>query len=466
MATTRFRLLLALVLSVALLGSACGLNAEGTVTDAAASGDDAAFDTDDGGSVETDDVAAMAQEEDAMEDVAEGEPAADRASSDALGAAGATPTGLTAAQQGREIIFTANVAVEVDDVAAAGERASQIVDDLGGFVSGLETVTEPVPQSIITFKVLPDNFSAALERVSGIGELQNQRVTTDDVTERVVDLESRIDVAQLGVDRLREAMENAPDLEDFAQLEALLLSRESDLEVMRGQLRTLRDRIDLATITLVLTETRIDNEIRVTISIYPGHDNGVSCPGGRDLPVERDTEVTLCIEVANIGDEAVQNVAITDTVLGITSSTDLVTVFGTLDEIPAGQTAEVAFEFVPERDLQLRTRASATPTSEEGRTSPAVTAEAGVRINTFEAETDPGFRDGFDAATDLLQAVWIGLTVLIGFVVPLLVLAPLLFVAIWAWRRRQRAIAEQAKAHTPPPPRSWPSASEPAAEEE
>lgn len=464
---TRTRLqMLAMIATMLLLAGACGVGAEtaaDTASDAAESVTDAGFDdSGDAGELATD---AMADSDTSAE--ATDVPA--EARSDALGSGGATPTGLTAAQQGRQIIFVADVAVEVDDVVAAGDEASRVIADVGGFVSGLETVTDPMPQSIITFKVLPENFADALEQVSDIGELQNQRVTTDDVTERVVDLESRIEVAQLGVERLRTAMENAPDLDEFASLEALLLERESTLEVMRGQLRTLRDQIDLATITLRLQQARIDNAIEIVVTAYPGHDGGVSCPGGRDQSVERGTEVTLCLEVANVGDQAVQNVSITDTVLGITSSTDLIAVFGSLEDIPAGQTADVAFEFVPERDLQLRTRASATPIGEDRSTSPAVSAESNARLSTFEPESDPGFSDGFDAALDLLRSLWTVFVVALGFVLPLLVFAPLVLAALWWWRRRRTRKASETAAtiaaarhapaagdsvstRTPPPP--------------
>ena len=233
-----------------------------------------------------------------------------------LGSSGAAQ-GLDAQSLGREIIFTARLSVDVDNVAESGAEATRIITDIGGFVFGQETSGGNEPRSEITFKVRPEDFPEALEALGGIGELRNQSITTDDVTERVVDLNSRIEVAQLGVERLRNALEDAPNLEDFAEIERLLLARESDLEVMRGQLRTLRDQIDLATITLTLVQDRVDNLLSLGVTAYEGHDNGARCPASSigDQRFEPGNEVTLCFVARNDGEQTLRDVSVTETAL-------------------------------------------------------------------------------------------------------------------------------------------------------
>ncbi len=398
-----------------------------------------------------------AMEEDAMEDSDDG---ADRQSAaDGLGAGGATGADLTPSDLGRDIIFTAEIGVEVDDVAASGAAATDIIADLGGFVFGQSTVGGAEPRSVITFKVAPNRFSEALEALGTIGELRNQSITTDDVTERVVDLTSRIEVAELGVERLRTAMENAPDLEQFAELEGLLLARESDLEVMRGQLRTIRDRVDLATITLTLSQDRIDNSVRLAVTVYGGHDDGVGCPGNSEnVNVPEGDPVTLCFEVTNTGDQTLRDLTITDTVLEIGGNDDLLPVFGSLDELAPGQSAMLALEIAPDRASQPRLRVTGIPTDglTDEAVGPAVSTAAAFQIRVFEAETDPGFRDGFDAAWDLLKGIWVTLTVLVGFLVPLLIFVPIAWI-LWkatlpARRRLQAKRDEKAEEGTAPPP--------------
>ena len=240
------------------------------------------------------------------------------------------------------------------------------------------------------------------------------------------------------------AMEAATDLEDFARLEELLLNRESSLEVMRGQLRTLRDQIDLATITLILTQDRIENSVRVFLTSYEGHDSGVSCPGidVGDIRVEEDAEVTLCFEIANTGDQNLTDIQITESVLDLTNE-DLIEVFGELDVLTPGQSAIRAFEFRPERNQSFRVNVTAVPNDgvNEGPSGPTVNARTSPVLRAQAAEASPGFGDGFDAAVAVLGAIWLAITVSVGFVLPLLVLLPVVYV-LW---RITRALGRRAQ---------------------
>ncbi|MEM7272869.1 MAG: DUF4349 domain-containing protein [Actinomycetota bacterium] len=394
---------------------------------------------------------AMADDEAMEEEAAEAEPPAEPAADGPLGAGGATVT-PTAADLGRQLIFTAVLRVEVDDVAAASAEATAIVEARGGFLFGQNTRGGTEASSELTFKVLPEDFNAVLEDLGSVGELRNQSVTTDDVTERIVDLGSRIEVAELGVTRLREALAGSQTLEDYAELERLLLERESDLEVMRGQLRTLQDRVDLATITLILDQDQIRNDLVVQVSSYPGFDGGVSCPVNEVGRVEEGGELTVCFDVINAGDQTLTDIVLTDTVLGIDAGTELLPVFGSLDELPPGQAALVAYEFEPERSLVLRTRVVAIPTDgvSSEQAGPSVSTQVNHDIRTFEPDTDPGFGDGFGAAVDILRGLWVGFLVVLGFLIPLLVLLPILWVL---WFGIRWLLARRPAPATPPPPR-------------
>ena len=365
----------------------------------------------------------------------------------------------TPADLGREIIFTATVSIGVDDVAASGVEATRIIEDLDGFVFGQQSQGGAQPTTELVFKVRPSDFATALDRLGGIGELRNQSVTTDDVTERVVDLESRIQTTELGVERLRAAMEGTTNLEDFARLEEQLLNRESDLEVLKGTLRTLRDQIDLATITLILQQDRVDNRIEVGFTIYEGHDGGVACPGNGANAFEPGDDITLCIEAINLGDQPLTNLNVTDTVLEIESINDLTVVFGDPDDVQPGQSVMLAFEHEADRNVNLRLNVTATPTdgTSTDAAGPAVRTQTSPTIRVDEDAVDPGFGDGFGAAVSVLAGLWTIVKVLAGFIIPLLVLLPILWL-IWSGIKRARQsrrakVEERRRANQPPPPR-------------
>ena len=172
---------LLLVAILAVLATACSGFSETADTASAAEG---AFDTADEAESTGfgDDEEAMEEEEEALEveaesdgDVADDAPRATPAAQTATGSTAASqiPTDL-----GRDIIFTAQVSIRVDDVATTGRQATDVISNLGGFVFGEESVGGAEPETTLTFKVRPEDFSTALDQLSGIGELTSQRITT------------------------------------------------------------------------------------------------------------------------------------------------------------------------------------------------------------------------------------------------------------------------------------------------
>ena len=155
---------------------------------------------------------------------------------------------------GRSIVFVGTMLIEVTDVRRATQQAQVAIAGLGGLVFGQHTTSEPAPRTELTFKVMPADFAEAMGRIEALGELKSQQISADDVTERVVNLESRIITARASVERLRNFLGTATGVEAVAELESQLLARETDLELLRGQLRTIEGQVALATIFLTLVE--------------------------------------------------------------------------------------------------------------------------------------------------------------------------------------------------------------------
>jgi hypothetical protein len=156
---------------------------------------------------------------------------------------------------GRQFISTAQLGIGAENVSATAERAIALVEAKGGALFGESSTYEGEPQAVLTLKVAPDQFSATLRELGELGTVLHQAVDTQDVTERVVDLESRITTSAESVERLQGFLGGAGSVADVAAFEAELVARETELETLRAQLRTLEDQIDLATIVLTITRT-------------------------------------------------------------------------------------------------------------------------------------------------------------------------------------------------------------------
>jgi hypothetical protein len=359
-----------------------------------------------------------------------------------LGSGGTEPAVFQLRDLGRDIIFVADIVVAVNDVALAGDAASREIAALGGFLFGQVTSGAPNPTSVLTFKVFPEDFQEALRRLGDLGQLRSQNISADDVTERIVDIESRINTAEASVERLRSLLEGAGDINTIAQLENQLLERETQLETMRGQLRTLEDQVSLATIVVTLTEALSRPAIQLDVSAYGGAgDAGQSCPGDHNgLAVDEGTSATVCFEITNIGDTPLTAIEVSDPVLELTTE-DLVVVFGTLDgAMEPGDTVMLSAEIDVPKDVRPQPRVSATPVDSEGEPIPGKTA-ADTASYFFDA-VDPGgvpsFAEGLSASLDFLARMGRVALLFLAVMLPFIWIVPVAWL-VWHLRRRRQA---------------------------
>jgi len=154
----------------------------------------------------------------------------------------------------RQVIYTADLVVRVDDASRATERATQLARDAGGLVFAQSSDLEGRKESRLTLKVPPDRFEAVLADLAGLGEALRRDVEARDVTAEVVDVEGRLKTAQASADRLRALLGGAASTADVVAVEGELAKRESEIESLQGRLRVLDSRIDLATVNVRLTE--------------------------------------------------------------------------------------------------------------------------------------------------------------------------------------------------------------------
>ena len=447
-------------------------------------------------SVET---AAPSAEEAPMEldEAAAGQAAAGQATAGEAAADGtplAVPTALTPADLGRDIVYRATISVQADDVTAAGNEAAAIVQGLGGIVFNQTTRTEPRPRTEITFKVLPADFSTALERLAGVGKLVDQSISADDVTERVVDLESRISTAETSVTRLRRLLEEAVELEDVAQIERELLDRETTLEVLRGQLRTLRDQVDLATITLTIHQSpTVRPDTGIDVDAWISDDADDPCLGTEFLSADPDSTVYICLEVENTGASALTGVSVRSRYVRLDVDS-FETVQGRFDRIEPRELLVAVLEVpitdgrlagrVASRGLEIGLEVEATPVDAQGAALQEVSAEASLWLDIPVDESLPGFFDSISDGAGFLRTIVGVVLVVVGVLVPFLPFVAVIAALIW-WRRRGRGATRsertpkpertskprsrrgasrrkraKAEAPTPPPPAPEPPASE------
>ncbi|MFE4667145.1 DUF4349 domain-containing protein [Streptomyces sp. NPDC056716] len=164
------------------------------------------------------------------------------------------------------IIRTASLTVQVKDVPKALREARTAVEGAGGYVGEEHTTRDEddAEYTDVTLRVPVERYDGVLGELEGVGsgKLLERATKAEDVTDQVVDVESRIKSQRASVDRVRELMDQAEKLSDVVTLEGELSRRQTDLEALLARQTSLEDRTTLATITLTLTETPVDRDTK------------------------------------------------------------------------------------------------------------------------------------------------------------------------------------------------------------
>ena len=366
-------------------------------------------------------------------------------SATASGGALAVPADL-----GRDIIYTAWISVEAIDVSAAAAEATSIIESVGGFTFAQQTSTRGRAHTTLTFKVRPDQFANALQRLSGVGELMEQNVSAEDVTDIVVDLGSRIGTAEISVDRLREFLSRAEDAKGVAELERELSDRETNLERLRGQLRSLRDRVDLATITLNIDEAAAAVPTSaLTMRAWLSAGDEDPCLGFTELVAPPEGDVKFCFELENKGETTLTDVRLSSDALRFAMG-DLSVVEGTdIERIePGDRVVTTLTEPVSEgriagrvatRGLDVDVQLRAVPVTDAGDDLAQLARTVGLHLYVEEDDSPPGFGDALSGGWDALVTVGNGVLLIIGALLPFLPVIAIALAVAWWWLRRRRA---------------------------
>ncbi|MFD4986354.1 DUF4349 domain-containing protein [Streptomyces sp. NPDC058374] len=158
--------------------------------------------------------------------------------------------------KGVHLVRTAELHLRVKDVPTALASARSVVEGAGGYVGNESTRrdTRGHERSTVVVRVPQERYDAMLDSLGEGGDVVERRTSAEDVTEEVVDVESRLKSQRASVARVRELMDRAEKLSDIVSLEGELSSRQAELESLLAQQSSLKNRTSMATVTLQLTE--------------------------------------------------------------------------------------------------------------------------------------------------------------------------------------------------------------------
>ena len=161
----------------------------------------------------------------------------------------------------RKIIYNANLDVEVKNYQDAVSHLEQEINAKNGYVVSSDSyqIEEEIREGTITARIPQEYFQAFLDIVEqGDMKITHKSISGEDVTEQYIDLESRLKSKKVVEERLLEFMDNAEKTEDLLNISNDLADVQEEIERITGQLNYIKNKSDLATVTIHIRENRVD----------------------------------------------------------------------------------------------------------------------------------------------------------------------------------------------------------------
>ena len=158
---------------------------------------------------------------------------------------------------GRLIAYHVTMWIEVKEFDPAKEKLLRVVEQAGGYVAQASTAETPNrPRSAtLTVRVPADKLSAVLQQIRGLGRVRQDQLSTEEVTEQVVDLQARLKNSRTTEQRLIAVLtDRTGKVKDILEVEREIARTREEIERMEAQRQNLMRRVEMATVNITLSE--------------------------------------------------------------------------------------------------------------------------------------------------------------------------------------------------------------------
>jgi hypothetical protein len=158
---------------------------------------------------------------------------------------------------GPDIVKTAGISIEVKKggFETAFNAATTIAGRYGGYVERSSMQGIKAKSGELTIRVPASAFEQAMNDLRGLGSVEGQSISGQDVTSQFIDLSARLRTWQAQEAVLLRLMRRATSIESTLRVQNQLQDVQFRIEQIKGQLRLLDNQTSLATIDVSLRET-------------------------------------------------------------------------------------------------------------------------------------------------------------------------------------------------------------------
>jgi hypothetical protein len=148
-------------------------------------------------------------------------------------------------EEGRKKVITANIELEVKDLAGAEQALQNLTASYNGWIDRSSTWETSLS---LTLRVPADQLEPFLQEAGSLGKVISKSLSADDVTDYYTDTQARLETLTILKERYTDYLKKAETMEDILSIERELNSTIAEIESMERTMRRLDGQITYATI--------------------------------------------------------------------------------------------------------------------------------------------------------------------------------------------------------------------------
>ena len=157
----------------------------------------------------------------------------------------------------RKLIKNGSIEFEVNDVDKAKASINDLVKETGGYISSDDQNNySGAPRFTQVARVPSDKLDDFIAKVEGLAKkVDSKNISTQDVTEEFIDVETRLATKKELEARYRELLQQAKTVKDMLEVETQLNNVRGEIESMEGRLKYLTNQVSFSTLTITYYQT-------------------------------------------------------------------------------------------------------------------------------------------------------------------------------------------------------------------
>lgn len=180
------------------------------------------------------------------------DPTADVATGSATAQVTSAPSPTAVVQPSQQLIRRGRIGVQVHTLRDARARLERSTAAVGGQVT--RATVEERERAEYLIQVPPDRLDALMDSVAALGEVEARSVGVEDVTDRVIDAQSRLTSLRASRERLRQLLDRAATVQDVVTVERELARIQAEIESLEARLAALQARVAMADLSVTLRQ--------------------------------------------------------------------------------------------------------------------------------------------------------------------------------------------------------------------